>query len=250
MSTEKKITSYEDACKALNVQPINEDVFNVFPKEDRRSMIAYHKLTVIIRALNKGWLPDWENTNERKFYPIFRYASAGLSYANTYHAATNTSTLLGSRLCFSSSTLAEYAAEHFADLYRDYYCLPASVEEDHKKGLEVQGDQPQGEFLKTATDLVQQKLVTMVENSKTCGLVLIACDTDTHDENGIESTGVMIGVCGSGKAVVKGVMDFLTQENSAPIAQEAVKRIAIERAKAKIEDEGFLAGLLKNQLKN
>lgn len=250
MNTEKKITSYEDACKALNIQAINEEVFNVFPKEDRKSMIAYHKLTIIARALNNGWLPDWENTNERKYYPIFRYVSAGLSYAYTDYAAALTHANVGSRLCFSSPTLAEYAAEYFADLYRDYYCLPASVEEDRKKCLEIQGDQPQGEFLKTATDLVQQKLVTMVENSKTCGLILIACDTDTHDENGIKSTGVMIGVCGSGKAVVKGVMDFLTQENSAPIAQEAVRRIAIERAKAKIEDEGFLAGLLKNQLKN
>lgn len=58
MSTEKKITSYEDACKALNIKPINEEVFNAFPKEDRKSMIAYHKLTVIVRALNNGWLPD------------------------------------------------------------------------------------------------------------------------------------------------------------------------------------------------
>ena len=51
MDTSKKITSYEDACKVLNIQPINEEVFNAFPKEDQRSMLAYHKLTVITRAL-------------------------------------------------------------------------------------------------------------------------------------------------------------------------------------------------------
>ena len=50
MDTSKKITSYEDACKVLNIQPINEEVFNAFPKEDQRSMLAYHKLTVITRA--------------------------------------------------------------------------------------------------------------------------------------------------------------------------------------------------------
>lgn len=187
MSTEKKITSYEDACKALNIKPINEEVFNVFPKEDRKSMIAYHKLTVIVRALNNGWLPDWENMNERKFYPVFRYVSAGLSYAYMNDAATNAGTTIGSRLCFSSPALAEYTADHFADLYRDYYCLPASVEEELRKGMEIHGDLPQGEFLKNATDLVQKKLVTMVENSKTRGIVLIACYTDTCDENGIES---------------------------------------------------------------
>lgn len=81
MDTSKKITSYEDACKVLNIQPINEEVFNAFPKEDQRSMLAYHKLTVITRALNNGWKPNWDDQNEWKYYPLFRYVNAGLSYA-------------------------------------------------------------------------------------------------------------------------------------------------------------------------
>lgn len=84
MDTSKKITSYEDACKVLNIQPINEEVFNAFPKEDQRSMLAYHKLTVITRALNNGWKPNWDDQNEWKYYPLFRYVNAGLSYAYTH----------------------------------------------------------------------------------------------------------------------------------------------------------------------
>lgn len=90
MDTSKKITSYEDACKVLNIQPINEEVFNAFPKEDQRSMLAYHKLTVITRALNNGWKPNWDDQNEWKYYPLFRYVNAGLSCANTSNAATRT----------------------------------------------------------------------------------------------------------------------------------------------------------------
>lgn len=88
MNTEKKIASYEDACRVLNIQPINEEVFNIFPKEDQRSMLAYHKLTVITRALNNGWKPNWDDQNEWKYYPLFRYVNAGLSYAITSYAAT------------------------------------------------------------------------------------------------------------------------------------------------------------------
>lgn len=83
MNTEKKIASYEDACRVLNIQPINEEVFNIFPKEDQRSMLAYHKLTVITRALNNGWKPNWDDQNEWKYYPLFRYVNAGLSCAVT-----------------------------------------------------------------------------------------------------------------------------------------------------------------------
>lgn len=91
MDTSKKITSYEDACKVLNIQPINEEVFNAFPKEDQRSMLAYHKLTVITRALNNGWKPNWDDQNEWKYYPLFRYVNAGLSCASTGTAAAYTS---------------------------------------------------------------------------------------------------------------------------------------------------------------
>lgn len=87
MNTEKKIASYEDACRVLNIQPINEEVFNIFPKEDQRNMLAYHKLTVITRALNNGWKPNWDDQNEWKYYPLFRYVNAGLSYASTDNAA-------------------------------------------------------------------------------------------------------------------------------------------------------------------
>ncbi len=93
MDTSKKITSYEDACKVLNIQPINEEVFNAFPKEDQRSMLAYHKLTVITRALNNGWKPNWDDQNEWKYYPLFRYVNAGLSYAYTNYTATHTDAL-------------------------------------------------------------------------------------------------------------------------------------------------------------
>lgn len=89
MDTSKKITSYEDACKVLNIQPINEEVFNAFPKEDQRSMLAYHKLTVITRALNNGWKPNWDDQNEWKYYPLFRYVNAGLSCALSFNAAAS-----------------------------------------------------------------------------------------------------------------------------------------------------------------
>lgn len=117
MNTEKKIASYEDACRVLNIQPINEEVFNIFPKEDQRSMLAYHKLTVITRALNNGWKPNWDDQNEWKYYPLFRYVNAGLSYACTNYAATRSIAYIGSRLCFYASRLARYAGNQFTDLY-------------------------------------------------------------------------------------------------------------------------------------
>lgn len=117
-----RVKSYEDACKVLGVEPINEQ--NAKAQGFRPDEIARRKLETIAAALNEGWLPDWNNTDEYKYYPYFYIqenakgkGSAGLSCANTFNAATNTGSSIGSRLCFYASRLAKYAGDQFSDLY-------------------------------------------------------------------------------------------------------------------------------------
>lgn len=117
-----RVKSYEDACKALGVEPINEQ--NAKAQGFRPDEIARRKLETIAAALNEGWLPDWNNTDEYKYYPYFYIqenakgkGSAGLSYAYSYYAASTTSASFGSRLCFYASRLARYAGNQFTDLY-------------------------------------------------------------------------------------------------------------------------------------
>lgn len=244
MNTEKKIASYEDACRVLNIQPINEEVFNNFPKEDQRSMLAYHKLTVITRALNNGWKPNWDDQNEWKYYPLFRYVKAGLSYAATYSTATATSAAFGSRLCFPTSALAKYAAEHFADLYRDYYCFASGNEETQQ--AESGQEEPQSDFLKTTTEVMQKHLVPFCNGSSSRGLIVVGCDTDTKDKNGEGSTGVMVGFCGNYGAIIKGLKELLTGKQSAPIVERATREIAFEKMIKSGGIESFLKDIMNN----
>ncbi len=99
----KGIKSYEDACKVLGVQPISENAVAAFPAEDRKSMLAYHKLTIIARAINGGWKPDWNNRSQYKYYPVFYYENAGLSSALTYYAASSARALRLSALLSNGS---------------------------------------------------------------------------------------------------------------------------------------------------
>lgn len=117
-----RVKTYEDACKVLGVEPINEQ--NAKAQGFRSDEIARRKLETIAAALNEGWKPDWNNTDQYKYYPYFYIqenakgkGSAGLSCATTYYAATNTNAHFGSRLCFYASRLARYASNQFTDLY-------------------------------------------------------------------------------------------------------------------------------------
>ena len=117
-----RVKTYEDACKVLGVEPINEQ--NAKARGFRLDEIARRKLETITASLNEGWKPDWNNTDQCKYYPYFYIqenakgeGSAGLSYSNASTAATTTFALFGSRLCFHDSCLAQYAGNQFTGLY-------------------------------------------------------------------------------------------------------------------------------------
>lgn len=120
-----KIKSFEDACKHLGLNPNDLPVVDMLPEKDRKSIIAYYKLTIITRALNEGWEPDFSNWNEYKYYNWF-YVEENKDQRSSgfrYHGAdyTYTCTFIGSRLCCGTHDDAEYIGKQFKDLYNDYF---------------------------------------------------------------------------------------------------------------------------------
>lgn len=120
----KRVKSYADACAVLGIEPMNEEVLVKlgFTGEE----IARRKVGTIAEALNEGWVPNWNDTDEYKYYPWFYIdpntngASAGLSYASTSDTFTHSAASFGSRLCYKTSALARYAGETFTELYTQF----------------------------------------------------------------------------------------------------------------------------------
>ncbi len=108
------IRSFEDACKALDIDPdaVCSDV-------DTSDEIAYKKLKKIIQAINQGWGPDWDNTNQRKWYPWFRLSS-GFGFDGSDCGFDYSVARVGSRLCFESEEKANYAGKQFLQLYKEF----------------------------------------------------------------------------------------------------------------------------------
>lgn len=114
-----RVKSYEEACERVGVEPLTEERIKAL--ELRPDEVARKKLEVITAALNEGWSPDWNNTNEYKYYPYFYIeprkhgANAGLSCTATYNASSGAN--IGSRLCFHEPDAARYAGKQFTELY-------------------------------------------------------------------------------------------------------------------------------------
>jgi hypothetical protein len=118
------IKTFEDACKKLNLNPekVLPDV-SAFPHPHQAALTAAGKLFIIADALNEGWKPDWNNDDEYKYYPWFdlehnkKHNPSGFRLGNVIYGCTRSA--VGSRLCFRSRELANYAGTQFIDLYRD-----------------------------------------------------------------------------------------------------------------------------------
>ncbi|MBS1988727.1 hypothetical protein JST56_07110 [Candidatus Dependentiae bacterium] len=96
-----QIKSFEEACAALNISNALPD-FSEAPDAMQAHLKAAYKLPIIIAAINNGWMPNWKNTDERKWMPWFymndENAEGGFSFA----ASSSTAPLPSSVPAFAS----------------------------------------------------------------------------------------------------------------------------------------------------
>ena len=80
---------------------------------------AYRQLVLIVKVLNEGWTPNWNDDCEKKHYCWFS-VSSGFAFDATNFTYVYANMLTGSRLCFKSRELAEFAGKTFTDIYKAY----------------------------------------------------------------------------------------------------------------------------------
>lgn len=120
-----RVKSFEDACQVLGISTNVPEVKGL-PRKHQKAIIANYKLIVIAEALNEGWKPNWQDSDEYKYYPWFDMsnpAGVGCSYAS--NAASYTLASFGSRLCLKNRELAIYFGQTFTDLFNDSLLLNA-----------------------------------------------------------------------------------------------------------------------------
>jgi hypothetical protein len=91
------------------------------PSELGNGLVAFHRLQVIAKALNEGWAPDWSDEDQQKWFPWFDFRGGRFVFDDVFCFFTDSD--LGSRLCFRTRELAEYAGKQFEDLYNRFLSL-------------------------------------------------------------------------------------------------------------------------------
>ena len=114
-----RIKSFTDVVKVLRLD--SDDFDENYNSDLTADELAYKKLKAVVKALNEGWEPNWKNQNEYKWIPYFDMSNGFvLRNVSDWYQRSN----VGSRLCFKSRELAEYAAKQFSDIYKTYMVIP------------------------------------------------------------------------------------------------------------------------------
>lgn len=117
----ERVKTFEDACEVSGIDKLQIGIVGL--DDDSKSIEAYAKLTIIAKALNQGWKPNWNDSNELKYYPWFSWSSSVGGFAYFDYDRWSTITSVSSRLCFKSSELAEYAGKQFKKEYNEFLTL-------------------------------------------------------------------------------------------------------------------------------
>jgi hypothetical protein len=114
IKTYKDIKSFEDACVALKTTPET-----IIGTQTEQRFINQLKLETIIKALNEGWKPDFNDNNQKKYYNWFSIIDGEFVFGDTYY--TYGGMYVPSALYFKNEELAIYCMDNFFDLYEEYY---------------------------------------------------------------------------------------------------------------------------------
>lgn len=149
----ERVKTFDDACHELGETHPLVQALNLFEKnmgENANSMpdvLAFLKLRIVAAALNEGWTPDWNDKQQRKWYPWFyiyseeeynnlseedkcrvvgrahynAYAHGGLVDSSAHYVSSSSGTSGGARLAFKSNELAKYCGEQFGELWAMFH---------------------------------------------------------------------------------------------------------------------------------
>ena len=116
----ERIKSFDDVLEELGIDPEEfEDGTEFLPDDEK----AYRQLKLIVEALNEKWKPDWSDSSQYKYIPWFSMGgSSGSGFAHGY-VDWHSNSDVGSRLCFKSRELAEFAGKQFTDIYKRFFTI-------------------------------------------------------------------------------------------------------------------------------
>lgn len=123
-----EITSFEDACKALGKDPTVLPIVDHLPESDQCRQLSDFKLSTIAHAIRGDKYSNYNNQNERKYFPVFEVRAdkkrpSGFGLSCFVCVCWSSFSRVGVRLCFPERDMAVFFGQHFIELHKDHHLV-------------------------------------------------------------------------------------------------------------------------------
>ncbi|WP_017258426.1 hypothetical protein [Pedobacter arcticus] len=125
----KHLETFESAAKSVGIDPAILPVVTGLPEAHGKAIIAGYKLFVISQASWEGKKIDWNDYDQRKYFPWFdmetyekdkaEQVGSGVGFSYDVYDFDRSVTGVGSRLVFPTSEIAKYVGKTHLSIYRD-----------------------------------------------------------------------------------------------------------------------------------
>jgi len=113
----ERVTSYESACAILGRKALTLKDFEFLGESQSKRQFARHKIATGIEAINEGWVADFENEDQYKYYVWMYNKKRGFSFGvDSYFSRV----IAGSDLYAETREKAEIIAKVFLEDYKIY----------------------------------------------------------------------------------------------------------------------------------
>ena|SRR6218665_3063288 len=108
------LTDYSEICGRLGRHEINEMDLSTLPLHQRMQIACSIAIKNLEDYFNGDWIPNWDDENERKWYPYHRKSSGGwVFYASYYRYGTSD----GEVGFYKDQKTSDHVGKHFIKFY-------------------------------------------------------------------------------------------------------------------------------------
>jgi len=115
---DSRIKDYSDIIDELKIKELTINDFGFLPENQRIKLFASHKIQNIVDVINEGWVPNFNDSTERKYYPYFIKKNGVWDfYRSDCHDGGYSNGRVG---LYQTEEKSNFVGKKFLDIYSDY----------------------------------------------------------------------------------------------------------------------------------
>lgn len=105
------VTTWEQVAEIKGLHPVMSLPFPSPGDQDEEATNAFFIITKAGQVFNEGWVPDWKNSNQRKY--VIWWDMSGVRFSFLVCGCVHADAAVGSRLCYKSEEVLRHMVKHF-----------------------------------------------------------------------------------------------------------------------------------------